>query len=361
MRRRVSGILLSVFVLGALGFVALLTSETLQDRLATRIAARRVGRDLGELLDGRALRLFFCGTGSPLPDPRRGQSCLAVFAGETLLLVDAGAGAGERFARFHVPAGQLAGVLFTHFHSDHVTGLPDIALNSWIAGRAEPLRLYGGPGIDQVARGFAIALSQDSQYRLAHHGHAVLPEAAVGLVPVTVDIPPGETAVTVIDNGDLRVRAFRVYHPPVDPAYGYRIDYRGRSVIVSGDTARTTTLETVGRDVDVMVHEALAPHLVEIAARALEDTGDGRRARLLRDTPGYHTTPVEAAEVANAAHARLLVLTHLVPPVTGAFPERVFMRGVSRVRPKDTLLAHDGLLIELPVDSKAIQRRMLRE
>lgn len=361
MRRIAFLLVLAVFAVGVGGLIAVRRSETLQDRIADRVAARRVQGQHDEFADGTALRLFFCGTGSPLPDPKRAQACTAVFAGDTLLLVDAGAGAWDRFVRFRVPAGSLDGVLLTHFHSDHISGLPDMALNSWVAGRTEPLRLYGGPGIDLVAEGFSTAYAQDDRYRIAHHGAAVLSESGAALQAVTVDAPAGGEPVEVMRIGDLTVQAFRVHHPPVEPSYGYRIDYKGRSVIFSGDTTPTEAMKIVGKGADVMVHEALAPHLIEVGARALEASGDVRRAKILRDTPSYHTTPVEAAQVANAAEARLLVLSHLVPPVTGAIPERIFMRGVAEVRSDDTLLARDGLLIELPVASKEIRRRMLED
>jgi ribonuclease Z len=359
MRRIAFRIVVVIFALGLTALIALRKSETLQDLVAERIAARRVLGQHDEFLDGRALRVFFCGTGAPLPDPKRGQACIAVFAGDTLLLVDAGAGAWDRFVFFRVPIGSLDGVLFTHFHSDHISGLPDIALNSWVAGRSKPLLLYGGPGVEKIAAGFAAAYEQDNRYRTAHHGPELLPPSAAALTPVTVEVPQGTAPVEVLAEGDLLVRAFRVHHPPVEPAYGYRIDYKGRSVIFSGDTARSETMEKVGRDVDVMVHEALAPALVELTARTLERAGDGRRAKILRDTPDYHTTPVEAAEVANAARARLLVISHLVPPVEGTIPESIFMRGVDKVRSNDTLVAHDGLLIELPVGSDEIRKRSL--
>jgi len=361
MRKIAFRIVLAVFVLVVGAIIAVQKSETLQDRIAENVARHRVMGQHDEFSDGKALRVFFCGTGAPLPDPKRGQACIAVFAGDTLLLVDTGAGAWERFVRFHVPISRLEGVLFTHFHSDHISGLPDIALNSWVAGRTRALRLYGGPGVDQIARGFSIAYAQDDHYRTAHHGAELLPESGAALEPITVDIPPGAAPVDVIKAGDLTVRAFRVHHPPVEPAYGYRIDYKGRSVIFSGDTTVTDSMKLVGKDVDVMVHEALAPSLIEVAARTLESVGDSRRAKILRDTPEYHTSPAQAAEVANAAGARLLVLSHLVPAVSGAIPERIFMRGVADVRTDDTLIAHDGLLIELPVDSNEIRRRMLEE
>jgi ribonuclease Z len=361
MRKVAFRVVLAVFVLVVGAIIAVQKSETLQDRIAERVARHRVLGQHDEFSDGAALRVFFCGTGSPLPDPKRGQACVAVFAGDTLLLVDTGAGAWERFVRFHVPIGHLEGVLFTHFHSDHISGLPDIALNSWVAGRTQALRLYGGPGVDQIARGFSIAYSQDDHYRMAHHGTDILPESGSALEPVTIDVPPGVKPVDVIKEGDLTVRAFRVHHPPVEPAYGYRIDYKGRSVIFSGDTTATDSMKIVGKDVDIMVHEALAPSLVELAARTLDGVGDTRRAKILRDTPGYHTSPVEAAEVANVAHARLLVFSHLVPSVSGEIPERIFLRGVADVRTDDTLIARDGLLLELPVDSKEIRRRMLEE
>jgi ribonuclease Z len=128
-------------------------------------------------------------------------------------------------------------------------------------------------------------------------------------------------------------------------------------VVVSGDTARTGAVVRAATEADVLVHEALAPHMVEAVATALAARGDVRRARILRDIPGYHTSVVEAAEVANAAHARLLVLSHVVPPLPNAVAERIFLRGVAAVRPEGVVLGYDGLELRLPADSTAVERR----
>jgi ribonuclease Z len=334
-------------------------SPAVQDAIMRRTIAARVGHTRSELLAGDALRVVFCGTGSPLPDPERAQACTAIFAGGRLLLVDAGAGAAERLQRFRLPQARLEAVLLTHFHSDHVSGVPDVLLGTWAAGRREPLRIFGGPGVEQVATGFQTAMGLDASYRVAHHGAETMPPQGGRIEATTVMLPAGADSATVFDEGGLRVTAFRVRHEPVEPAYGYRIDWGGRAVVLSGDTMPAPSLVAAARDADVLVHEALAPHMVDAVADGLEAAGDVQRARIMRDVPTYHTTPVDAARQANAAHVRLLVLSHVVPPASGRVPERIFLRGVAEVRPVGVVVARDGLLLELPRGSTEIREQML--
>ena len=155
--------------------------------------------------------------------------------------------------------------------------------------------------------------------------------------------------------GGLTITAFAVNHTPVRPAYGYRFDYRGRSVVVSGDTVKDAGLIAAAKGADVLVHEAQAHHLVALMHEEAEKTGRTRIAKILGDIPSYHTSPVEAAEAANEAGVKLLVLYHLTPPPPAALVERAFVRGVAAVRPRDWVLADDGLLITLPVDSAAVE------
>jgi ribonuclease Z len=344
--------------LGAIGlgaFAVLWNSEALQDRLVDTVIRRRAVADRSDLLTPDSLNVVFCGTGSPLPDQRRGAACVAVFAGERAFLVDAGPGSFERVARYRLPTGKLLGVLLTHFHSDHIGGLGEIVLNSWTQGRSEPLLVYGGKGVDEVVHGFQEAYAADSRYRIAHHGPKLLPPDGQRMKPVQVQQLGGDGAVPLLDEDGLRIVAFRVQHPPVSPAYGYRIDYKGRSVIFSGDTMPTTAMSEVGKGVDVMVHEAVSPPLMHKVADQLERSGDPRRAQLLRDAIEYHTPPVAAAEIANAAGARLLVYSHVIPPLPNRIAERVFLRGVSAVRPEGTIVGFDGLRVTLPIGSTEIQ------
>jgi ribonuclease Z len=348
-----SAVLLATIAVGA--FALLWRSEGLQDRLVDAVIARRAVADRTDLLSPDHLDLVFCGTGSPMPDPQRGAACIAVFVGDRVFLIDSGPGSFERVARYRLPTGKLVGVLLTHFHSDHVGGLGEIVLNSWTQGRAKPLFVYGGKGVEDVVRGFQDAYAADSRYRIAHHGTELLPPDGARMQAVPVTLLGGDGVVPILDEGDLRIVAFRVQHPPVSPAYGYRIDYKGRSVIFSGDTMPTTAMSEVGKGVDVMVHEAVSSPLMHKVADRLERTGDPRRAQLLRDAIDYHTPPVAAAEIANAAGARLLVYSHVIPPLPNRIAERVFLRGVEAVRPRGTVVGYDGLRVTLPVGSTEIR------
>jgi ribonuclease Z len=157
----------------------------------------------------------------------------------------------------------------------------------------------------------------------------------------------------------LRVTAFVVDHAPVAPAVGYRFDYRGRSVVVSGDTKPVASLVEAARGADVLVHEAQANHVLRILAGVATEQGRERVATILHDIESYHSTPVEAARAANAAGVRLLVLTHLTPPPPNALIERIFLRDVDGVRAEGVVLARDGTLVELPLGSDAAVVRQL--
>jgi ribonuclease Z len=359
MRRALLWLVGVVVALGVVGAVVVRRSTTVQDAIMRRMVASRVGTGHPELLQKDALRVVLCGTGSPLPDPDRAQACTAVFAGGRFFLIDAGVGSWERLARFHLPAERLDDVLLTHFHSDHIAGLPDVMLNTWAAGRHVPLRIWGGPGVDTVADGFHTAMSLDDGYRQAHHGTELLPTSGAEVTPKPIVIPAGSDSTLVLDEDGVRITAFRVEHTPVEPAYGYRVDYGGRAVVVSGDTAPTPTIVAAAKGADVLIHEALAPHMIATIVAELDAAGDHQRARIMKDVPSYHTGVVDAAREANEARVPLLVLSHLVPSPPKGLAERIFMRGVADVRPDGTVLGWDGLMVELPVQSKEIRQRAI--
>jgi ribonuclease Z len=349
------GLLVAVAVIG---FGIVWFSPAAQDALMRRVVVANIGGN-DAVLNEDALHVVLCGTGSPMPDPDRAQACAIVYAGGKVFVVDSGLGGWDRLARFQLPVGGLTGILLTHFHSDHISGIPDIALNSWASGRRQALAVYGPPGVETVVAGFDLAYSLDDGYRIAHHGPEFFAEEGADYQPIVVDVPDRTMAVTVFEEGGVKVTAFRVSHEPVDPAYGYRIDYKDRSVVFSGDTKRDANIATFGKDADVLIHEALAPHMVHMLEEGLDGRGD-RRAKIMHDIPDYHATPVQAAESANEAGVKLLVYTHIVPRLPNAIAERVFLRGVSDVRSDGVILGYDGLYLELPAGSDEIVEHDLR-
>ncbi|MEQ8485160.1 MAG: MBL fold metallo-hydrolase [Pseudomonadales bacterium] len=329
-------------------------------RLMSRAVSSNMATDaLAALPDG--LHLAVCGAGAPLPDSERSGPCLAVIAGGTLLAFDAGTGGARNLQRMGFPPGRLGALFVTHFHSDHIDGLGEMAMLRWTGGsHLGPLPVHGPTGIGQVVEGFNLAYAQDAAYRTAHHGAEVAPPSGAGAVAVAFEPPAPGTRVTVWREGELSVSAFSVDHTPVVPAVGYRVDYRGRSLVISGDTVATDDVRRAAEGVDLLAHEALSPRLVGVLNRAAVDAGASSVAKITLDILDYHTTPVEAAELAAAAGARHLLLYHVVPPLPLPGLARVFLDGVSDAYDGPVTLARDGLLISLPAgsDEVSVQRRL---
>jgi ribonuclease Z len=254
------------------------------------------------------LRVTLLGTGNPRPLPGRyGPSILveAATTPPTRILVDAGRGAAERL--FTVGGRELLSgldlVLLTHLHSDHVVGLPDLWLTGWLFGRSRPLVLRGPEGSAALmanlekAFEFDVKTRRDVDERLPGAG------VVVDARDVAVDV--------AFEVSGVKITPFLVDHGPVKPAYGYRIDYAGRSVVLSGDTRYSENLIAHAKGCDVLVHEVVAPD-VERRASVMRDPAVTQRII------DHHTTPEDAGRIFAAVKPRLAVYSHIVPSPTTA-------------------------------------------
>ena len=241
------------------------------------------------------LRVVLLGSasGPPVDLQRFGASTL-IEAGGVRLLFDCGRGATLRLAQANVALGSINRLFLTHLHSDHVMQIPDLLLTGWlVGGRTGPLQVWGPRGTVAMMDRLQEAFTFDIHMRRDVDEHI----PAEGIKVESHDIEEG----VVFEDGGVKVTAFAVDHGPVVPAFGYRIDYRGRSVALSGDTRVSENLIKVAAGVDVLVHEVVDPDAVRARARD-QKTADA--------IIGHHTTPEGAAGVFNRVKPRLAVYSH---------------------------------------------------
>ena len=241
-----------------------------------------------------AFRVTLLGTGRPKPQPgRTGPAALVEAAGKRFVF-DCGRCTLQRLDEAGVPLGELKYLFLTHLHSDHIVGIPDFWLTPWIFGRGnEPLRVWGPEGTRRMmsklaeAFEFDIHLRRDVDERLDPGGVEVIAE----------DVEQG----LVYEEDGLRITVFDVDHAPIKPAFGYRIDYAGRSAVLSGDTRYSENLIEFARGADLLVHEVAAAPPEEL-----------QRSERLAHIIGHHTSPEEAASVFSQVKPKVAAFTHVV-------------------------------------------------
>lgn len=357
---------MKLWIWGLAGIVALLIAgfvgfRVFQDQIMWGVFDRgleaRFGPDAApDRPDG--LHVYMCGTGSPMPDHQRAAACIGVVAGDKAFIFDAGSGGIRKLTRMQFPMGQMEAAFITHLHSDHIDGLGEMMLMAWIGNngfRTEPLPVFGPLGTEQVVESFNTAYEFDRGFRVAHHGADIATPSGYGGAPEDVILPTGPSAKEVVyQDGDITITAIRVSHAPIEPAFGYRVDYKDRAISISGDTIYHPGFAAASEGVDVMFHEALDPEMVQRMIAALESAGRDVTAKLLFDTLDYHATPEDAARAAAGAGAAELIFYHVVPPLPTPALYSIWLGDADKEFAGEITIGEDGMLISLPSGSDRI-------
>jgi len=242
------------------------------------------------------IRVTLLGTGSPIPEPQRAGPATLVQAADQNLLFDAGRGVTTRLYQLKLSFRKVTPVFITHYHSDHINGLPDLWLSGWLGGlwarRTSPMQIIGPTGLRELTDNLSKAYAADIRIRIADEHY---PPSGVAFKTEEFDKDG-----VVYENNGVKVTAFEVNHgEAIKPAYGYRIDYHGHSVVISGDTRMNENVVRYGTGVDLLVHEVCAarPELTDAQAKAVM---------------AHHTSPREAGMVFDRAKPKLAAFTHIV-------------------------------------------------
>lgn len=286
------------------------------------------------------LTVVTCGTASPVPSDRA-QSCTAVFVGGQMLVFDVGDGAQVSMERIGLPVQDVSAVFITHFHSDHIADLGELISRSWLLGRAKALPVIGPEGIDRVVQGFNQAYVSDESHRIAHHGEEVMPPGLLAAIPRRFP-DPGPDGAVVYDQGGVVVKAFRVSHPPIEPAVGYRIEHRDRVVSISGDTIDTPALRTLAKGANVLVAEVMDKHFTLDMSCALGRSNSERASAIFRDITDYHVDTIELAKLSAEVGVATLMLTHQVPALPTAQAQVYFSGPIQRYFKGELIVSDDG-------------------
>jgi ribonuclease Z len=238
------------------------------------------------------LKVTLLGTGTPQPLMDRFGPSILVEAGSEMLLFDAGRGCLQRLRQLNVSYDKLTALFFTHLHSDHIVGLPDLWLTGWlITKRPAPLKVFGPAGTSTMIDYLRKAYAFDINIRIEDDK-----ATTEGNILLTTDIQEG----VIYENNGVKVTAFSVDHGVIKPAFGYRIDYNGHAVVLSGDTKYSENLIRFAKGTDLLVHEVMiAPDTITKADPKYNITQ-------------HHTWPEQAAIIFNKVQPKLAAYSHIV-------------------------------------------------
>jgi ribonuclease BN (tRNA processing enzyme) len=259
---------------------------------------------------------------------------VAIRIGDRTYVVDCGDGVARQMVLAGIPLDSLRGVFLTHQHSDHTADYGNLLLIAWTAGLRSRVDCFGPPPLERMTKLFFEMNAADIETRIQDEGRTPLEP----LIHARNLVTPG----TVFEDDRVVVKAALVDHPPVTPAFAFRFDSAGRSVVVSGDTRYSKNLVALAKDADVLVHEVMLPEGVERLVSNVPNAPNLRRSIL-----SHHTTAEEVGKVAAEARAGQVVLTHFVPAEDPLISEDTWRDAVAKHYSGPVVVGRDLLSVDL--------------
>jgi len=287
------------------------------------------------------LRCILLGTGSPMSNTYRAKPANAVIAGNKVFLVDCGGGVVERMLAAGILPERVEEIFITHHHSDHNSGFADFFVSGWTGTgkkpRMTPLHVYGPTNTREIIGPVMDSLQWDISLRIRQAKNN----------PRGAEVVYHEQNEGVVYKQDgLTVTAFPVDHGIVKPALGYKFEYQGRSLVISGDTRPCDNMIVQAKEVDVLVHEAYSTQWTEAHLKNLPEAVASKARAAIESVMNYHSSALEAADIAERAGAKHLVFTHLMPPPSPVwYFERSWAAGVSDIYRGKVTVGRDLMVV----------------
>lgn len=246
-------------------------------------------------------KLILLGTaGGPTPKASRSAPSQVVMVNDAAYVIDCGNGVARQLAMAGIPLTAIRAVFVTHHHSDHNADYGNLLLLAWASGLDHVISTFGPPPLRHMTEKFMEMNQFDIETRIADEGRPPLaPLINVG------EVSEGRV---VYEDENVRVTSALVHHPPLETALAYRIDTPDRSIVISGDTARSRNLIELAQGADVLVHEC-----IDVDALDSMIAGEPNAKRLRQHLIDSHTSVLDVGLIAKEAAVKTLVLSHLVP------------------------------------------------
>ena len=355
LRSRLFIFVLIMLVLGAgvYSFRLPLLERVIQLAVGHRLASSNAAY----LPDG--LHVALCGAGSQfLVDPKRSEPCVLVLAGKQLFVVGAGNKSTQIIESMNFGAGEVKAVFLTSLHSYQINGLGQLLNWNWILAKSDkPLPVIGPKGVEEVVAGLNQAYSIDSKYKLSTLDPKNLSQVSYGGRSITIHFEKPDDIATISKTNELEVLAFQVNAATDAPSLGYIFRYKGRSALITGDVSKSADIVRRAKNIDLLVHDALSPVLMQAYLNGAVKSGLTHVSELFSLIMTQHTSPEEAAQTASQAAVKYLLLSGITPPLQIPGSEGIFMGQAKKIYNGPIKIGADGDVISMPAHSDEFNTR----